>query len=320
MTGAMSAALAGETPSAQVAAQAGQNNCEKGVHCGFLLRDEAKLDRVVYRLERPLHERARHFQTASRDRRLYPSPRYSGERLGEGLARLMLVRRTVFGCSRAFAFFVAHALGAPHPFSFARRRPSPSPVLSPEYRGEGVAHLPDYRKASTPSRQTPIAVVDRGSAGASPSQLSPRRGAVGGCTVGHYAGRASWRASLIVRAAAGRRMRTLRQTIAVAVLFPLCACLSGGCTPYERLSLENDRKMTGVLTLSQDELQSLTAAANDRGEGVTIDLSDGVSPDEAAVVAVVASPSLHGAEQAAGGVGAARSGRAAAQPAAYSQR
>jgi cobalt-zinc-cadmium efflux system outer membrane protein len=87
-------------------------------------------------------------------------------------------------------------------------------------------------------------------------------------------------------------MRTLRQTIAVAVLFPLCSCLSGGCATYQRLPLENDPKMTAVLTLSQDEIRSLTATANERGEGVTVDLSDGVSPDEAAVVAVIASPSL----------------------------
>src|SRR4051794_14338178 len=84
-----------------------------------------------------------------------------------------------------------------------------------------------------------------------------------------------------------------RQSIVqLIVLSYLCTCLSSGCASYQRLPLEDDRKMTAFLTLSREELQSFTAAANARGGGVTVDLSDGLSPDEAAVVAVVASPSL----------------------------
>lgn len=70
------------------------------------------------------------------------------------------------------------------------------------------------------------------------------------------------------------------------------SAITSGCATYRPMPLAQDAGTTAVLTLPPADVERLMAAANSRGGGILIDLSDGVSPDEAAVVAVVASPSL----------------------------
>jgi hypothetical protein len=80
-----------------------------------------------------------------------------------------------------------------------------------------------------------------------------------------------------------------RRAIAIALV---AAMLATGCAKYHPMPLGEDAAATALFTLAPADTERLTTAANARAGGIPIDLSDGLSPDEAAVVAVVASPSL----------------------------